>query len=35
VVLHKGRIARILERAQFDAEAIVAAASGLAESCPA
>jgi rhamnose transport system ATP-binding protein len=29
VVMHKGRIARILDRAQFDAETIVSAASGL------
>jgi len=29
VVMHKGRIARILERAEFDPETIVSAASGL------
>jgi rhamnose transport system ATP-binding protein len=31
VVMHKGRIRRVLERSGFDPEAIVAAASGLAE----
>ena len=31
VVMHKGRIVRILDRPEFDAETIVAAASGLAE----
>jgi rhamnose transport system ATP-binding protein len=30
VVMHKGRIARILERPEFDPETIVSAASGLA-----
>jgi rhamnose transport system ATP-binding protein len=30
VVMHKGRIVRILDRSEFDAETIVAAASGLA-----
>jgi ABC-type sugar transport system ATPase subunit len=32
VVMHKGRMVTILDRPAFDAEAIVSAASGLAES---
>jgi len=35
VVMHKGRIVRILDRPAFDAETIVGAASGLAAACTA